>query len=352
MPYQQNFQGELDGTTLFELQKKVDRKKKSLEDRMDVVDSLLESTTFYTDYFTDHFKADINCGDSLSSDINVCRNLEMMANYILNSDEMKELDHKEKPVYVFHKSNEKFEKKLGRESISIKTSDGSGNLVDSENVVHAVLAKPKNSRLPKTQTITKADLEMDNECGRILRDYQVFLDHVSNKLSENKPDRLWRYYSSAKAQIKDDMIMTKDFLIGVWGYDTYVKESNGFDYDIFDFTDFETVKALLPLQPNFYFEKELWEVCHDLDLVIAKANMTTIELEIINALRAQWQIKEIAEAMGEPYAKVRQTTIPRVIKKIIKVGERYDAADKDVALKIQNKKDKILLESLMPSEEF
>lgn len=333
------FNGELDGKTSRDFNK-LDYNLTKLKDRIEHVNNKLECSNFFINYFENHFKVNLNSVDPLSANFNICNILENMGTYILNSDEVKEEDEKNKPVYVFHKSSDKFEKKLKRENISINNSYGEINITDEENIVHSLMKKDKNSRLPKRQRITKSDLDEDTECGRVLREYQDFLDYVNEKLQQ-KPDKNWRYYSNAKFSIKDDMIMVKDMMKGVWGYNSSPMESSKPDLDIFDFTDIDTIKYMLTMEePSMSFDYDMWIVWLDFQELLKKVDFTTQEEAVVACLREQWKLTEIADEMKIDYQRLRRTILENIAKKISKLGCKYDAEDPKIDEKIKKKKEK------------
>lgn len=333
------FHGELDSHTSKDFSK-MDYSITKLSERLKYVNEKVDSNYFFVEYFDNHFKVGVNASDPLSEDVNICKILENMANYILNSDEVKEEDERNKPIYVFHKNSENLEAKIKRESISITGINGSTNIVDEENVIHSLVVKNKNYRLPKVQKIVKSDLKEDSLLGEILRDYQVFLDFINLKLQE-KPDKNWRYYSNAKHSIQDDMILSKDMLKGVWGYNIQCKESSCPDLDIFDFTDFETVKYMLSMsKPSLSFDYDNWLIWTDFQELLKTVDFTAEEFAVVCCLRDQWKITEIADEMKVDYQRLQRTVVPNVIKKIIKKGNFYDAEDWKTDLKIQKRKGK------------
>ena len=332
------FIAELDGHHIKDFFK-MDREKNSLEDRLISVEEKLNKSDFFIDYFDNHFNPHPNKSGALSNEINVCQTLENMANYILNSEEVKEADRKNRPIYSFHKSSEKFEKRLGRENLTVNNGSENVNLVEEENVLHTLEVKKTNSRLPKKQKITKEDLEMNNKVGEILRDYQVFLDLIERKLHEPYSSQ-WRYLSNAKNQVKDDMIHVKDMLMGVYGYNSNISESHIPDLDIFDFTDFETVKFMLTQpKPDLTFNYEMWIIWKDFQDVVEKADLTEYEQFLYKCLSENWKLVDISEALDVDYSKIRRTDIPNVVKKIADVGCKYDADYEDIAIKLKTKKE-------------
>ena len=68
----------------------IDYKKTSLNDRKEIVDRIVEEKgSEMADYFNNSFKT-LTSKDKLSHEDNVSRTLENLANYLLNSDEIKE----------------------------------------------------------------------------------------------------------------------------------------------------------------------------------------------------------------------------------------------------------------------
>lgn len=333
------FQGELANKNLKDFMK-MDISKTSLEERQQYLKELIGDQSFFDEFFENHFKVSINANEALSTEVNVCNVLEKMANYLLNSDESKQMDSDEKNVYVFHKGNERFKKRMDRETFSTTVNGATMNVVDNPNVVHVLQKKEKNFRLPKRQKITKEDLLRDDFCGEVLRDYQKLLDTINKKIVE-KRDKMYFKYSVNKSTVQQDMIDAKNMILGVWGYDTFISESHIPDTEIFDFTDYNTVKFLLQMEkPDFAINFEMWLVWTEFIETIKKANLTEVEAEIVVMLQNQWKIQEISDETGIAYHNLYQTAIPRICKKIMKVGNKYDACDEKIKLKIEKRKSK------------
>ncbi|QIQ66190.1 sigma factor [Enterococcus phage nattely] len=331
------FFGQIDGKTLNSLGK-LDRSVKTLKDRSKQVNDIIDSTNYFVEYLSKYYKVSINANEATSEDVDIFKYLERMATYLLNSDESIALDKAEQKTYIFH--NQTMQKYLDREKINVNNSNGQENIVDSENVVHALLAKKQNSRKLKVQTITVEDLKRDDKVGEILREYQLMLNAIDKKLSEPQ-DKKWAIYTRQKYLVKQDMVDAKDMLLGVWGYNTNFKESHIPDLDIFDFTDFKTVKYLLTFnKPNVSENEDMWCVWQDFIETVKKANLTQEELEIFKCLQDGWKLQEISDEFGIKYHGLYQTTIPRIAKKIMKVGNKYDCTDPKVKEKINNRKEK------------
>jgi|GEM_PF-2913893 len=336
---QRNFMGVLDGTNVNELNKKIDYKKTKLEDRKKVVNDILNSTRFYEEYFSDYFNANINSGDYLSSDVNVCKSLERMANYLLNSDEVKAEEDKEKVQYVFHTDLKYFQKKLDRER-SVESISGAEDSDHSDLVIHFLKREERNFKKSKKQVITSQDLKRDDLLGQVLRDYKALEDFITNELK--KEDSKYNRYLLAKikGQLSSDMIYCKDALLGVWGYDLkYFSESTKYNVDVFDFTNefhlkggvVETesghhlvAKGLLFFKPTYDPNNDFDFVLWDLQNTINKANLTDFEKVVLEMARSGLTQEEIATNLNT-YQKKISRTIDIIAKKVARVGNKYDA---------------------------
>lgn len=341
----QFFKGKIDGKKLRDFNN-LDKSKKTTNERIEEVNNLLEDSDFFVDYLSDSYKSNINSNEATSENVNVHQALERMASYILNSEEEIELRNKQKPEYVFVTNIDKFNRKINRETVSMISSDGIlKNITESENIVYAQKAKKTNYRLPKIQVITKRDLNMNNKCGQILREYQMFLDHVTEKMQGDK-DKLWRRYSNAKGQVKDDMINTKNMLMGVWGFNTKNIESSSPDLDVFDFTDFNTIKYMIKLRkPDLLENEDMWITWNDFFDTVQKANLTPEEYSTFVLLQRQYSMTDIAEILDIDWNRIRRTVVGNIVKKIAKVGNKYDAYDEKIREKIEKRKEKAKIEN-------
>lgn len=307
----------------------LDRSVNSLEDRLKEVNEKLDSTDLYVNYFENQYNPNLTGDMALSEDVPVCKSLEKMANYLLMSDESKQMDKDERNNYVIHKDRDKFMKKLNREN---------SDFMDDENVVH-FLIKQRNDYKPKTQKVTAYDINKDTETGRVLREYNNFLINIDKALQE-KPDSRWFMFSRAKSQVKSDMLYVKKMLDGVWGENIKpISVPKKTDYYFIDFTDYKTVEYLVKMeQPDFDFNQELWIVWLEFNDVVKKANLTEEEYFVFYLLQKQWNIKEISEYLNINYDRVKRTVINNIVKKIIKVGDKYSATNLIDKYRILNKK--------------
>lgn len=329
------FTGDLDGKNLSTMDK-LDRTVKSLEERKTNVLDQLNNSNYFLDYIENFYKVNLNSGDATSENVNVFKKLESFASYILACQESIDMDKAEQKTYVFH--NQNMQKYLDREKVDVANNESNDNIVDAENIVHALLARPKNSRRQKIQEVKNKDLERDDLTGEILREYKMLLDTINERLSEPQNSK-WPLYTKHKFLVKQDMIDVKNMLDGVWGYNIQAKETHVPDLDVFDFTDMETVKYMMQYgKPDLNFNEDMWCVWQDFIKVVKQANLTPQELDIFSKLQNGWQLTEIAEELNIVYERLRQTIVKNIAKKITKVGCKYDAEDIRVKQKIENRK--------------
>lgn len=336
------FIGVLDGTDINEINQKINYDKTKLEDRKKVVNDILDNTEFYSVYYTDHFKTPVTASDPLSSDINVCRSLERMASYLLMSDEIKQEEDKEKTQYVFHTNPASFKKKVEKErSIESIVNSNDGQLEDS--IIHFLKKQEPNHKKSKNQFISNRDLKRPDELGRILRDYNRFLEYITSEI-KRKDNIINRYLlTTTKGQITNDMVYTKDSYLGTFGYDSKVlPDLRSIDYDCFDFTNMIhvkgkkmifidhkgkeseiEVKGLMFFEPGKDLGNDFNLVLEDFNNTAKKAGLSDLEWLILNELRLGTQKIDIAYDLSVAPSLITYYT-HQIAKKIIKVGNKYD----------------------------
>lgn len=344
---QSNFVGVLDNTNVNEINKQIDYKKTKLEERKQLVEEVLESTNFYTEYFSGYFKASINAGDHLSTDVNVCKSLERMANYLLNSDEIKAEEEEEKVQYVFHTDAKYFQKKVDREQ-SIESLTDSTSDDHSDSIIHFLKREEQNYKLPKSQFVSQEDLERADFLGQVLRAYSSYNDFISSELKKEKSEYNRYLLTKIKGQLKHDLIYSKDHLLGIFGYDLKTfSESTEPNLDVFDFTNKlhllgtyieverknkrtgkmekkkEHIKGLLYFKPDFDPNNDFSFILKDLQDTIEKANLTEIEKFVLEQMRNGATKVEVAKILNTHNVKVYRT-MEIIASKVAKVGNKYD----------------------------
>ena len=312
---QQNFLASIDGVTANELNRVMDRTLDNYEERKKCIESTLEGTSFFEEYFTDYYNVNASQNDYLSLENNVCKVLENYASYLLNS---KDIDDEESQQYKFYYDETAFRRAINKD---MKYDDKSPEVIDF------LLANQSNYKKAKDQKITAADLNRSDVVGEVLRDYQSYVDLLNNSnMQAYRRNRL-------KGEVQRDMILAKDALLRVHGYNLrYFSESTKPDLEVFDFADFNQLKGytmegvesryakvdgLLRMKFNGDFQNDFQCILYDLDTLIDKTKLTEKERECLNYFRNGLTNTKISDILGIDHSVISRN-IDRAIKKVNK----------------------------------
>lgn len=312
---QQNFLASIDGVTANELNRVMDRTLDNYEERKKCIESTLEGTTFFEEYFTDYYNVNASQNDYLSLENNVCKVLENYASYLLNS---KDIDDEETEVYKFYYDESEFMRAINKD---VKYDD------KGQEVIDFLLANQSNYKKAKDQKITAADLNRNDVVGEVLRDYQSYIDLLNNSnMQAYRRNRL-------KGEVQRDMILSKDALLRVHGYNLrYFSESTKPNLEVFDFVDFNQLKGysvdgvdphyskvdgLLRMKFNGDFQNDFQCILYDLDILIEKTKLTDRERECLNYFRNGLTNVKIGDIINITSQSVGQS-IDSAIKKVNK----------------------------------
>ena len=312
---QQNFLASIDGVTANELNRVMDRTLDNYDERKTCIESTLEGTSFFEEYFTDYYNVNASQNDYLSLENNVCKVLENYASYLLNS---KDIDDEESQQYKFYYDETAFRRAINKD---MKYDDKSPEVIDF------LLANQSNYKKAKDQKITAADLNRSDVVGEVLRDYQSYVDLLNNSnMQAYRRNRL-------KGEVQRDMILAKDALLRVHGYNLrYFSESTKPDLEVFDFADFNQLKGytmegvesryakvdgLLRMKFNGDFQNDFQCILYDLDTLIDKTKLTEKERECLNYFRNGLTNTKISDILGIDHSVISRN-IDRAIKKVNK----------------------------------
>ena len=285
------FFGKINNTNPTELNKQIDYNKTKLEDRKEIVNDILNSG-FYEEYFDEFFKVNINSSDALSEFDNAANSLEKMANYLLNSDESKE--EKKDIEYKFYTNEDDFQAAIKKEA----KIDNMGAGQDTENIIHFLKNENRNFKKTKTQVITSKDLQRDDELGEVLRDYQNSLNEVTDNLKAGKDINISRYLlTKASGALKQDMINSKDILLGTFGYRTNASESTVIEWDEVDYCNPDHVRALLHFSRDYDGIEDLKYIIIDFYELMDSLKLTDLQKEIIELVQRDKTITDIAKIL-------------------------------------------------------
>ena len=312
---QQNFLASIDGVTANELNRVMDRTLDNYEERKACIESTLEGTTFFEEYFTNYYNVNASQNDYLSLENNVCKVLENYASYLLNS---KDIDDEETQQYKFYYDESTFRRAVNKD---MKYDDKSPEVIDF------LLANQSNYKKAKDQKITATDLKRSDYLGEVLRDYQTYIDVLNT--SDMKVYRRNRL----KGEVQRDMILSKDALLRVHGYNLrYFSESTKPNLEVFDFADFNQLKGysvdgvdphyskvdgLLRMKFNGDFQNDFQCILYDLDILIEKTKLTERERECLNYFRNGLTNVKTSDIIGVDEKSIRRS-IDSAIKKVNK----------------------------------
>lgn len=316
---QQNFLASIDGTNANELNRVMDRTLDNYEERKKCIESTLEGTYFFGEYFTNYYNVNASQNDYLSLENNVCKVLENYASYLLNS---KDIEDEEAEVYKFYYDESEFRRAVNKD---MKYDEKGPEVIDF------LLANQSNYKKAKDQKITSSDLKRNDYLGDVLRDYQTYIDVLNNSnMQAYRRNRL-------KGEVQRDMILSKDALLRVHGYQLrYFSESTKPNLELFDFADFNQLKGytlivpedikdknhanidgLLRMKFNGDFQNDFQCILYDLDILIKKTKLTERERECLNYFRNGLTNTKTGDILGVSKQAVTQF-IDSAIKKVNK----------------------------------
>lgn len=259
------FNGEIDNKTVRDL-KMLDYNITNYSDRNKHIEDILgdegSCRKFYDDYVDKFYKSDTT--NELSEDINVFKSIEQMATYLLNSSD---LDKEKKQEYKIYNDEQLFRIAL-MENNGADLSQNIGN-TEQEQVLHYLLSNRRNEYYKKDVSIQQSDFK-DSRIADILNDYNDLYEVVKKELNniKNKNKSSMNLYQARNMlkTIKDDMILAKQKIIRPIDITPSGDFSTVIDWDQFDFTNKEHIKAVL------YIEKEQIIPNDDVSLIVYDVN--------------------------------------------------------------------------------
>ena len=334
---QSYFTAKIGDVDLYSIKSMINYKIDSLEDRMKCVDiALAHGNRFYQEYFDKYCDPGITNSDMLLSDSNVVQSLESMANYILAKDD--EYNKTESSYFV---SEHELDRKMRREDEFDNT--GTSLIVDKDETVsiYEEAKSNQNFKKSKTQTIKPSDLERNDELGSILRDYNIFINLISNYTKKdkvtgetkkiNKKANLYTY-SKQHSSIKDDMIICKDSLMKTHGYNLkYFSESTQPNYDMIDLTNVDHLlggwveysdgkvrsNGLLSFKPTDDYQDDFNCIIVDVQNLIDNCDLNNFQMDVISLYQEGLKPSDIERELNTTRKKVR-VALDTVAKKVSK----------------------------------
>ena len=330
------FKGKLDGVTVSELSRKIDYGKVHEDERKACVDNILGDTEFFVEYFDNHFDVHLSMEDDILSENNVCKLLEEMGTYLLNSEEEKKRRNEEDKIeYKFHANPLQFQAEVNKER-NLEEFNVNDSENGEENILHFLETNKRNSKNLKKQTIKPCDLEREDEVGRILCEYASFLDSITTRIRNLKSDiengkenadKGKRFIlTKTKNTLQEDMINTKDILLGVFGYNiSSSNEGSSYSFEGNELNNEEIFREIIRMSSNkekTRLDSDLFHIFLDVENVIRKAikldKLTGNEKIILKGVSEGLRDCDIAREHGwsEPYVNQQ---LRRTVRKLIKL---------------------------------
>lgn len=307
----------------------LDYNENSLDNRLNYINNLLnskfddEGRNFFEIYFDEKYKCELSQGEELSEKNNVCQTLEKMTNYLLGSTEMRKLRNEERQKYFFYVDRDEFKKRTCKESSLNKMIDSQNkNNSNQDNAIHFLLNTNHNYKKSKGQVITKEDLKENTKTGEVLRDYNKYLEFVTNEIKNpTKYKGMRNKLTKIKNGVSQDMLLSKTMLNGTFGErlrNQITETTPCVDWDEFSWCDSNQVKELLLLSSReFDFGSDLYHLLLDFKIIINEMfNMklfTNQEIKVIKLIIKGYNQTEISEVLN-----VTRQRVNFIIKKISK----------------------------------
>lgn len=218
------FSGTIEGKTISDFQR-YDVTIKNLKDRLEFVMNVLNDDEgnlhdFITTYFSNYFNSSPNQSGYLSEQDIVCKTLEGLGTYLINS---KDIDSNRKVKYRFWKSKKEFQKYKESKNVNTSSLTQSMGLSEDDGVeVIDLFFNPddKNYRMDDKQRIFKKDINEISEIKTLQDGIDLVRDESFIRSVEKRIDSIIPTINN-----KEDVMVLKKIRANVTNYvDTWAKE--------------------------------------------------------------------------------------------------------------------------------
>lgn len=338
-----NFKGIVNGKTIYEYKNKLDYSIDKLEDRLNIVEDILNIEKVKGTYFSkDEFwqevwdmgicKTGLNKNDVLWSDTNIANTLEGMATYLLAKAEK---DPKEK--IKIYDSYELFKRALKEQDMISKHGEYEETVDSPEHDRNDVIVfrQKKNYKLAPKFSVSNKDkkkyIEIDeyNKYKEYLlslrndeskrKDLSENINIKLNKFKCNTSGDIYRIVQRQIPLVSDDMLLTKIKKDRPIQWKAPLKDSvNQIDWDYLDMLDPIHVKALLNVPKEVDIDSN---INITLNQLIENAYLTDDQKEILNLWRKDMTQQDIGDALGKSRQVVNKQ-LDKIVNKIIDAYEK------------------------------
>lgn len=274
----------LNGQTYYNLYLKVmnlDRTVTSFKDRKKNVEKLLGDNSYLVEYFSKYFNPCLTSMNHLSDGNNICHLMEVLANYLLMSDEVKKIDGRKKTYYIDSTHLDRMPDKPG----NINEQNGNNNSM-------IIKFNRSNYKIDKKVKIKAKDFDK-TWCGRVLKDQQVGIDNATYKMRHH----LGNNYKLArmKHELHADQIQTKTLLKGIFDLDNFKTDSSANDYYA-TLSEPQTVRAMLRMPHCKAINKDVTQLLWiELQALLPKIKFSKSEFYALWLYSQGWSYRDIAK---------------------------------------------------------
>ena len=314
------------------------------QERLELVDKIVNTQrvgntkfpdAFFEDFFeqkdmkkginTSHIKICASKKDNLSTENQVCKALERMADYILYAPDAERLT--KKTVYNFY-SEENMNKKINKEKSTDYIATKIGNSeVGADEIIDFLRKKGDNYKKKVVQKITSADL-VDEQLIYV-KEYEDAINGlrlVMQWASEEGETRLRIRCGTIIASMHDDQIMCKNMLKGTIYFKQCLADSTVPDYEQFDYNNPDHISALLKVRTVNDFDSDLFCLTYDLDSYVKRCDFTETEKEIL----ILWRDKDATQDSVAKTIGIKQQSVNKALHRICnKIAEVYNEEYED-----------------------
>jgi DNA-binding CsgD family transcriptional regulator len=300
MSYQtKNFRGQINNKTIYDFFSKLDYTFKQ-DDRLNLIKQLLytqigyENTyldEFFEVYFNNKFVYSPKQNDYLSSDNNVCSILELMANYILFSNDAEKIKKINYNFYTKNQLQSKFGKEYSIEELIEKSYSNSVN----ESSVSFLLNNNQNYKKCKSQVITQKDINNNST----INNYEELKSLINKKLKSlriNNSDKMsQKKLVQLLKDIKSDQMLCKDKMDGVIYFKNPLPDSHDIDYEQFDMNESKHIIELLQCHNSLL--TDIGCLKYDIMNLVNNMKLNYKESKILNLYINNYSTKEISDML-------------------------------------------------------
>lgn len=333
--------------TLKYIKKKLDTSIKDFKTRNEIVIDIINKCPYLRTYWETKTHK-YNRGNYLEAESPYGMLVSRLTNYLLMSDESKEMSRKEKTVYVF--TDEYMKRKINRESITVSENGSVSNILDSVNfqIIKQPITSERNYIKKSLIKIYSSDLNKNTYESKVLTDYQKIIDRYVKKIRDKSYNRRllnWQLHT-----LREDQRLAKKMLKGYFGES--IEKYFQFDKkcDIFDWRDNRTLLKLLQMRGDFYGNYEVWLTCFDLQCLLDRLDLTDDEDKIRKMLYKGFSFKDIEYFTGFTYNQIYYGIVQNIITKIQKQNIPYDVEVNPIIIDKIEKRNQKKLEKIKRKE--